>query len=53
MITPGEVSVITGAYTVNMSMEEINLRNVLLEPKKWKLKNLDEIYNMLDRYCEL
>ena len=31
-ITPGEVSVITDVYTVNMSMEEINLRNVLLEP---------------------
>ena len=52
-ITPGEVSVITDAYTVNMSMEEINLRNVLLESKKWKLQNLDEIYDMLNHYCEL
>ena len=52
-ITPGEVSVITDAYMVDMSMEEINLRNILLEPKKWKLKNLDEIYDMLDHYCEL
>ena len=36
-----------------MSMEEINLRNVLLEPKKWKLDSLDGIYTMLDHYCEL
>ena len=52
-ITPGEVSVISDMYTADMSMEEINLRNVLLEQKKWKLNNLDEIYSMLDRYCEL
>ena len=52
-ITPGEVSVITDVYTVDMSIEEINLRNVLLEPKKWKLENLDEIYDMLNCYCEL
>ena len=52
-ITPGEVSVITDVYTVDMSMEEINLRNVLLEPKKWKLDNLDEIYDMLNHYCKL
>ena len=52
-ITLGEVSVIIDAYTVNMSMEEINLRNILLELKKWKLDNLVEIYDMLNRYCEL
>ena len=52
-ITPGEASVISDMYTANMSMEEINLRNVLVEPKKWKLDNLDEIYSMLDCYCEL
>ena len=52
-ITPGEVSVITDAYTVDMSMEEINLGNILLEPKKWKLQNLDEIYDMPNCYCEL
>ena len=52
-ITPGEVSIIADMYTADMSMEEINLRNVLLEPKKWKLDNLDEIYSMLDHYCEL
>ena len=52
-ITPGEASVISDTYTADMTMEEINLRNVLLEPKKWKLDNLDEIYSMLDRYCEL
>ena len=52
-ITPGEASVISDMYTVDMSMEEINLRNVLFEPKKWKLNNLDEIYSMLDHYCEL
>ena len=49
-ITPGETSVISDTYTVDMSMEEINLRNVLLEPKKWKL---DEVYSMLHHYCEL
>ena len=49
-MTPGEASVISDTYTADMSMEEINLRNVLLEPKKWKLNNLDEIYSMLD--CE-
>ena len=52
-ITPGEASVISDTYTANMSMEEINLRNVFLEPKKWKLENVDEIYSMLDHYCEL
>ena len=52
-ITPGEASVISDTYTTDMSMEEINLRNVLREPKKWKLDNLDEIYSILDHYCEL
>ena len=52
-ITPGQASVISDTYTADMSMEEINLRNVLLEPKEWKLDSLDEIYSMLDRYCEL
>ena len=52
-ITPGEASVISDMCTVDMSMEEINLRNVLLEPKNSKLDNLDEIYSMLDHYCEL
>ena len=52
-ITPGEASVISDTYTTDMSMEEINLRNVLLEPKSWKLDSLDEIYSMLDHYCEL
>ena len=33
-ITPGEASVISDTYTADMSMEEINLRNMLLEPKK-------------------
>ena len=46
-ITPGEASVISDMYTADMSME-INLRNMLLEPKKWKLNNLDEIYSMLE-----
>ena len=46
-ITPGEISVISNTYTVDMSMKEVNLRNVLLEPKKWKLDNLDEIYRLL------
>ena len=52
-ITPGETFVISDTYTVDMSMEEINLRNMLLEPEKWKLDNLDEVYSMLDHYCEL
>ena len=52
-ITPGETSVISDTYTINMKMEEINLRDVLLQPKKWKLDNLDEVYSMLDHYCEL
>ena len=34
-------------------MEEINLRYMLLELNKWKLDNLDEVYSMLDHYCEL
>ena len=33
-ITPGEASVISDTYTADMSMEEINLRNALLELKK-------------------
>ena len=32
-ITPGEASVISDMYTADMSMKEINLRNVLQEPK--------------------
>ena len=52
-ITPGEASVISDMYTADISMEEINLSNVLLEPRKWKLDSLDEIYRMLDHYCEL
>ena len=52
-ITPGEASMISDTYTADMSVGEINLRNTLLEPKKWKLDNLDEVYGMLDHYCEL
>ena len=52
-ITPGEASVISDMYTADMSMEEINLRNMLLELKRWKLDSLDEIYTMLYHYCEL
>ena len=52
-ITPGEASVISDMYTADMSTEEINLRNVLLGPEKWKLDSLDKIYSMLDHYCEL
>ena len=32
-ITSGEVSIITDTYTADMSMEEINLRNVLLDQR--------------------
>ena len=35
-ITPGEATVISDMYTADMSMEEISLRNMLLELKKWK-----------------
>ena len=52
-ITPGKASMVSDMYTADMSIEEINLRNMLLEPKKWKLDSLDEIYSMLDHYCEL
>ena len=52
-ITPGEASVLSDMYTAEMSLEEVNLRDVLLEPKKWKLDSLDDVYGMLDRYCEL
>ena len=52
-IIPGEASVLSDAYTAKMSMEEVNLRNVLLELKKLKLDSLDNVYGMLDHYCEL
>ena len=52
-IIPGEASVISDMYTADISMEEINLRSMLLEPTKWKLDSIDEIYSMLDHYCEL
>ena len=52
-ITPGEPSVLSDTDTAEMSMEEVNLRDLLLEPKKWKLDSLDEVYSMLDHYCEL
>ena len=36
-ITKGEASVLTDTYTAKMSMEEVNLRDMLLEPKKsWR-----------------
>ena len=52
-ITPGEASVLSDAYAAEMSTEEVNLRDVLLELKKWKLDSLDDVYGMLDHYCEL
>ena len=36
-ITLGKASVLSDTYTAEMSLEEDNLRDVLLEPKKWKL----------------
>ena len=52
-ITPGEASLLSDTYTAEMSMEEVNLRDMLLEPKKWNLDSLDKVYSMLAHYCEL
>ena len=52
-VTPAEKSTFSDRYTVEMSLEEIQLWNKLIEPKVWDLDNLDDVYVSLDRYCEL
>ena len=52
-ITPGEKSIFSDKYTVEMSLEEVQLQNKLIELKEWDLDNLDDMYVSLDRYCEL
>ena len=52
-ITPAEKSIFSDKYTVEMSLEEVQLWNKLIEPKEWDLDNLDDVYVSLDHYCEL
>ena len=52
-ITPAEKSIFSDKYTVEMSSEEVQLWNKLIEPKEWDLDNLDDVYVSLDHYCEL
>ena len=52
-VTPVKKSIFTDRYTVEMGLEEVRLRNKLIEPKEWDLDNLDDVYESLDRYCKL
>ena len=52
-VTPAEKSIFSNRYTVEMSLEEVQLQNKLIEPKEWDLDNLDDMYVSLDHYCEL
>ena len=52
-VTPAEKSILSNRYTAEMSLEEVQLPNKLIEPKEWDLDNLDDVYVSLDRYCEL
>ena len=52
-ITLAKKSIFSNKYTVAMSLEEVRLRNKLIEPKEWDLDNLDDVYASLDCYCEL
>ena len=38
-ITPAEKSIFSDKYTVEMSLEEVQLKNKLIEPKEWDLDN--------------
>ena len=52
-VTSAEKSIFSNRYTVEMSLEEVQLWNKLIEPKEWDLDNLDDVYVSLDHYCEL
>ena len=52
-VTPAKKSIFSDRYTVEMSLEEVQLQNKLIEPKEWDLDNLDDVYVSLDYYCEL
>ena len=52
-VISAEKSIFSNRYTVEMSLEEVQLWNKLIEPKEWDLDNLDDVYVSLDHYCEL
>ena len=52
-VTPAKKSIFSDRYTVEMSLQEVQLWNKLVEPKEWDLDNLDDVYVSLDHYCEL
>ena len=52
-VTPAEKSIFSDRYTIEMSLEEVQLQNKLIEPKERDLDNLDDVYVSLDRYCKL
>ena len=52
-ITLAEKFIFSDKYTVEMSLEEVQLWNKLIELKEWDLDNLDDVYVSLDHYCEL
>ena len=50
-IAPAEKSIFSDRYTVEMSLEEVQLWIKVIKPKEWDLDNLDDM--CLDYYCEL
>ena len=52
-VTPAEKSILSDRYTAEMSLEEVQLQNKLIESKEWDLDNLDDVYVSLDHYCKL
>ena len=52
-ITPAEKSIFSDRYTVEVSLEEVQLWNKLIKPREWDLDNLDDMYVSLDCYSEL